>query len=264
MYKGFCVSEDTILDLDLYDIHYEDYTKALEELDKKSEMITKRIASILNGDANGVIDSEALQQVCMPTKTEQYDVFISHSHLSEDSAKYLAVYLYLKYGVKCFVDEFVWGSCDNDILRPIDNRWSTHGTKKGCYSYEKRNFSTSHVHVMLSMALLEMMDSCECCIFIKPEQEYSLSSIEDYTLSPWIYEEITMFNKIKGVKPSRITRCNESFSAIDTQLKIRYKLDLSDMPELEEAHLKHYVGSLTNDGGYTRAYRWLDYLYDNV
>lgn len=268
MYRGFCVSEETIVGLTedyLFDDGvYGKYNEVLEELDKKSNVINSRIAKILKGDANGIIDGDALQQACMPTKTDKYDVFISHSHLSEDIAKDLAAYLYLKYGVKCFVDGFVWGSCDENILKPIDIRWSKHDTKPGSYSYQKRNYSTSHVHAMLSMALLEMIDQCECCIFIKPEEVYNISNIEKCTLSPWIYEEITMFNLVRKRDLSRPKRCMESYSTTDDKLSIRYKLDLSNMPELTKSHLTMPIHLESIGSDYTKAYRWLDNIYDSV
>lgn len=100
MYRGFCVAEDTInylaLKYLLTDSIYDKYDVALAELNKKSEAITSNIAKILQGDTRGIIDGEALLQACMPTNADKYDVFISHSHNSENFAKDLAVYLYLK------------------------------------------------------------------------------------------------------------------------------------------------------------------------
>ena len=267
MYRGFHITKETILEIYHYlkaDDVCEVYQKELAKLDKKSGSITAQIAAIIKGDANGIIDGESLLQACMPTNTGQYDIFISHSHLDEDLAKDLAVYLWMKYGVKCFVDGFVWGSCDKDILRPIDRKYSRHDTEPHSFSYEKRNYSTSHVHAMLSMALLEMMDQCECCLFIKPNKDYDIADIENFTLSPWIYEEITMFNKILKRKPSRMIRCTESFSVTRPRLSIRYKLDLSNMPELKAFHLSKCITLGSQVREYTQAYGWLDYLYDNL
>lgn len=95
MYKGYCITEETINDVTLpyfYEIKTREqaYEDALAELDKKSNSITARIAKILQGDAQGIIDGDALQQACMPT-TSKYDVFISHSHCNDngESAKTL-------------------------------------------------------------------------------------------------------------------------------------------------------------------------------
>ena len=268
MYRGFCITKDVIHQVVSNYYITPDLKIAkrdiLDELNGKAGAITDTIAAILKGNSMGVIDSEALQKACLPTKNDHYDVFISHSHNNEAEAKNLAVYLYQRYDVKCFVDGFVWWSCDEKILKPIDEIWSWHKTKKGSFSYEKRNFSTSHVHAMLSMALLEMIDKCECCIFIKPDKEYFISGIGDYTLSPWIYEEICMFNKVHK-ELNRNTRCTESFSAIDPKLKISYKLDLSNMPELKANHLtRNFPLEDYALATYKKSYKWLDYLYDNV
>lgn len=268
MYKGYCINKSSIrIALSKYlvnDTRKQNFDKAKKELDIKQSNIATRIVKILKGDANGVIDGEALKNACMPTGASKYDIFISHSHTEEDEAKGLAAYLYSRYGLKCFVDGFVWGSSDNDILRPIDDIWSWYDSKKTSYSYEKRNYSTSLVHAMLSMALLEMIDKCECCVFIKPSTDLEVSGIEDCTTSPWIYEEITMFNMVEKRKPERITRCMESFSASGTKPTVKFKLDLSNMPLLKAAHLQKNFSMDDLYESYTKAYRWLDDIYDNV
>lgn len=114
------------------------------------------------------------------------------------------------------------------------------------------------------MALLEMIDQCECCIFIIPEDDHNIAGIRECTLSPWIYEEITMFNKVEKRDLQRIRRCNESFSATGDKLSIRYNLDLSDMPEIKAAQLKKYISMEALSIEYTRAYRLLDILYDSL
>lgn len=268
MYKGFCINKSSIsLAISNYlanETRKLDFRKVRASLDTKEKDVTSRIAKILQGDASGIIDGEALKNACMPTENENYDIFISHSHTEEKEAKDLAVYLRMRYGLKCFVDGFVWGSCDKDMLRPLDEIWSWQNAKKKTFSYEKRNYSTSLVHAMLSMALLEMIDKCECCIFIKPTSELMVSGIDNCTTSPWIYEEIMMYNKVEKNKPNRITRCLESFSAAGPKPRVRYKLDLSNMPLLNASHLQKFIGSDECSLKYTKAYRWLDDIYDNV
>ena len=268
MYRGFCISKLSInIALKNYlttDSRNQTFKEVLRGLYTKGTNITSRINAILEGDENGVIDGEALQNACMPTPTDKYDIFISHSHTEENEAKKLAAYLKMRYGLRCFVDGFVWGSCDNDILWPLDKKWSWLDANKESFSYEKRNYSTSLVHAMLSMALLEMIDHCECCIFIKPTTDLVVTSIEDCTTSPWIYEEIIMFNKIEKKGPNRITRCMESFSAAGDKPTIRYRLDMSDMPLLKPVHLQKNIHLNAGTSDYTIAYRWLDDIYDSV
>jgi len=265
MYKGFCINKSSIelaLNNYLLDSRIQTFKDVLRSLNTKQDNIASRISDILKGDSNGVIDGEALQNACMPMPANKYDIFISHSHTEEDEAKKLAAYLKMRYGLECFVDGFVWGSCDNDILRPLDDEWSWLNAKKESYSYKKRNYSTSLVHAMLSMALLEMIDHCECCIFVKPTTDLVVSSIENCTTSPWIYEEITMFNKIEKRKPNRITRCMESFSVTRPKPIVRYKLDMSDMPLLKPDQLQKNIYLNDRNSAYTIAYRWLDDIYE--
>ena len=56
----------------------------------------------------------------------------------------------------------------------------------------------------------------------------------------------------------------ESFSASGNKPTIRYRLDLSDMPLLKSAHLQKNIYLNAGISGYTKAYRWLDEIYDNV
>ena len=94
--------------------------------------------------------------------------------------------------------------------------WSTFFSN--LYDYEKRNSSTAHVHAMLSIALMEMIEQCECCIFIQSENStipsLKLKSIsnEDKTFSPWIYEEINYMNMLQPHKSQRLLRY---FSKLD-------------------------------------------------
>lgn len=264
MYKGFCINKSTIIKVvsQYKNKHSSMYRVCEQSMQNRTSDFKTKIATIIKGDASGIINGDALRETCMPTSENHYDVFISHYHVENDNtAEELAVLLKAKYGVTCFVDSFVWGSCDKDILLPIDTLYSPHDTKKGSYSYEKRNFSTSHVHAMLSMALLEMMYNCECCIFIKPQNTYSLSNIENHTLSPWIYEELTMFNKVQKYEPERQRKMCESFSASPKQLTIQYKLDLSNMKELTEDVFEF---TPVQNGTYKREYQWLDHRYNEL
>ena len=55
------------------------------------------------------------------------------------------------------------------------------------YDYNKRNYSTSHVHMMLSTALTMMMDEAECVIFLNTPNALSTKDIVHKTESPWIF-----------------------------------------------------------------------------
>lgn len=56
----------------------------------------------------------------------------------------------------------------NDLLREIDEKYCRHSNGTS-FDYDKRNYSTSHVHMMLSIALSRMIDKCESVFFLNSE-----------------------------------------------------------------------------------------------
>lgn len=118
-------------------------------------------------------------------------VFISHSHKDEALAMGLAGYL-LDMGIEPFVDSLVWGN-SNSLLQKIDNKFCLDEEKK-YYIYQSRNYSTSHVHMMLASALAEAIDRADAVIFLNTPNSIEARSAknagDDVTASPWIYHEL--------------------------------------------------------------------------
>lgn len=242
MYRGFVIKKSTIDKLPAL------YTRALVgdaynevsasiELDKRKQYAA--IKRAIMGDEDGLIDADSLMNACMPQVSE-YDIFISHSHRDLECAHRLADYILKRFGLKCFVDSDIWLNSEKDIQKPFDRLYKNGSN----FQYEDILKSTAHVHAMLSMSLLKMMDSCECCIFIDPEEDYIPM---DSVSSAWIYEEVTMFNYIDK-HLSRTTRVTESFSA---KPRIIYRCDFSNMDEL----------TLNNLKSIKKGINWLDSLY---
>lgn len=162
------------------------------------------------------------------------DVFISHSHKDVELAKSLAGYINEKIGLKPFIDSEVWGNYA-DLLRNIDNNYCLSDDNE-LYDYELRNCSTSHVHMMLNIALMEMIHKCDYFIFIETKN----SSEEDKliynaqikrTNSPWIYSEL-MTTKI--IKES-IDNIIKNFSGKESEsppIPISYKVDTKHLTEI--------------------------------
>jgi hypothetical protein len=71
------------------------------------------------------------------------DIFLSHSHADENLAISFSGWLNETFGLCVFIDSEIWGY-SNKLLKIIDNKYCKN--YDGNYSYEKRNFSTSHVH----------------------------------------------------------------------------------------------------------------------
>lgn len=210
-------------------------------------------------DQNGVIDGSNLKRLTFPFDKAHYDVFISYSHDDEFEALYLATYLRGK-GLSVFLDSTVWYSADG-LLDKIDHKYSW-ADDKIHFDYIKRNFSTSHVHAMLSMAMLEAIRRSECCLFIESPHSLTLKSgIENKTLSPWIFEEATFINAIQPSLPPRLTephtrmfceggniRVNDSAN----QLKAQYNIDLSNFKEIKSEGFEVNRGTAILDAIYSQ------------
>ncbi len=202
-------------------------------------------------DEKGVIDGSNLQGMTFPFDRSNYDVFISYSHNDETEALYLATFLRKK-GLKVFIDSTIWYSADG-LLEAIDHKYSW-ASDNVHFDYEKRNFSTSHVHAMLSMAMLEAIRRSECCLFVESTHSLTLKSgIENHTLSPWIYEEATFINNIQPSLPQRMLGpqirlfCEGGYLQIQdsssNQLKAEYNIDLTNFKRIVAEDLENEAGT---------------------
>ena len=136
----------------------------------------------------------------MPTG-QHYDFFISYSHNDESEAKKLVSWLRGK-GLTCFLDSLYWQNCDS-LLKAIDDKYCKDAN--GYYSYEKRNYTTSLVHALLSIAILEAINQCDFAFFIKSPSSTVIHTqgFTSKTQSPWLYEEVNYMTTIE----KRIPRC---------------------------------------------------------
>lgn len=118
-------------------------------------------------------------------------VFISHSHQDRELALGLAGYLH-SMELAPFVDSLVWGD-SSKLLRGIDEKFCKSAQGEN-FDYQKRNYSTSHVHMMLASALTEMIDRTDAVIFLNTPNSIRASSSsapgDAVTASPWIYHEL--------------------------------------------------------------------------
>lgn len=208
---------------------------------------------LLLENKDGIIDGEKLKTEYFPTKLKKnYNVFISHSHGDIDEIEKFARKLEIRYGVRCFVDSMVWKNIAT-LQRKIDN---AHKRPNGTLDYDLVKQSTAHIHSLLSIALFEMIDQCECCIFVQSDKSLALDFNETRTLSPWIYEEIFYMNHARKILPERIP-ARKLFSALnenrrtDLQIKMSHMVDLSDFK-----HLVDYLPSTNLQGD-----EFLNHLY---
>lgn len=176
----------------------------------------------------GIIDGERLQNFVFPTNN--YDVFISHSHNDLEIAKRFATWLKEKYGYNVFLDSFVWNSADG-LLREIDNLYCKQ--RNGLYNYHKRNYSTAHIHTMLSMSIMEIIKRSKVGILIDSHHSINLERLrisnQAKTLSPWIFQEIMLMRQFANSESS--TRMFSSKN-LNESLQMAHTVDLSDFTPL--------------------------------
>jgi len=149
------------------------------------------------------LDGQAIQDAWFPQV--QADVFLSHSHRDEDDILMLAGWLDDCFGLKAFVDSSIWGYAGT-LLKLIDDKYC-YQEASHTYSYERRNDSTSHVHMMLMTALQMMIHKTECLIFVNtPASIAAQQVVTAQTYSPWIYTELTTAGIVDIVTPGRIEK----------------------------------------------------------
>ena len=146
MYRGFKLPE---LSFNNENEYYEIGNTLFNALEKLAQESLKYYIS-----TDGVLDGGKMMEDWFPAI--EAHVFISHSHNDRDMAITLAGSLKKNFGIISFIDSCIWGFA-NDLLKIIDQKYcKLQGTNS--YSYDLRNFSTSHVHMMLSTALAKMID----------------------------------------------------------------------------------------------------------
>lgn len=179
------------------------------------------------------INGTALKNEWFPTFKDKR-IFISHSHKDIDAVTAFAGWL-KQFDLEPFVDALAWRYCD-DLLKKFDDKFSIIDKDKrvNLYDYKTRNFTTSHVHMMLSVALAEMMDNAKCVIFFNTSE----SVIKDKTTSPWIYYELLLATRLR-----RIKLLTESFSQEDRKFVVKYDVSrfLKELNELTDDHLKKWL-----------------------
>ena len=185
-------------------------------------------------------------------------IFISHSSCDKDDAVRFANWLYNNYGITSFIDSDFW-ECISDLQNKIDKTFCKLDGKQSTYSYERRNYSTAHVHMILAHALTRMINQTECFFFIKSNNSISIRNTFDRTFSPWIYHELETVDTIEIHKPirkthitedSEIRKSMECFSSkmvsypvegnrlisIDTDFLIKWKKVGTDKDNLDELY----------------------------
>lgn len=199
------------------------------------------------------IDASELEKNNFPDSG--FNVFLSHASGDSDLVKRFGQWLRDALGLKVFIDSEVWNYI-GDILTAMDCVYclqdeSVHS--EALFNYEKRNYSTAHAYMILSGALLKMIDNTECFIFIKTPNSL-VDSVESLPLrknieegkitnSPWIYSELLFSSVIRRKHSNRqivlLEKADEDIrGAINYLASIEHlkELNIDDLETLYEKY----------------------------
>ncbi len=233
MFRGFKVES--------LSIPGENFQKGLELFEANKIDIQRRLKNSIF--STSVMDGSAIQSNWFP----QIDahIFISHSHDDKDMAIALSGWLWRNFHIKSFVDSMIWGYA-NELLKQIDDSYCLNEDKTA-YDYNIRNYSTGHVHMMLSTAWVTMIDKTECIFFLDTKHSVSVQPVENIkkTKSAWIYFEIATMQLVQKKQPIRqLLESQKTFSEkelIKKSLEVTYTLDLDHLSELKSSILNKWA-----------------------
>lgn len=205
MFKAYTLQGFTI------DYQYISYLSEAKEYVRElnEEKLSKMETFFMNRDLYeatpyvDTLDAGALANIFFPQRYTA-KVFISHSHSDINYASYIA-YLLHKKGIEAFIDAHAWDNITN-LLKIIDGEFCRSDNDPTLYSYDKRNISTSNVHMILFSALINMIDTCECFLFLDTQNSIKETALRAETYSPWIMGELLVSSiiQIKDPRPRRL------------------------------------------------------------
>ncbi|WP_296317873.1 hypothetical protein [Winogradskyella sp. UBA3174] len=240
MYSKFKINKSS-----LENISFNIYDKTMG--DSISTKYKKEVDLVLKDkfEDNKHINGSKIQEEWFPKVKS--DIFLSHSHKDIDKAKQFAGWAKNKFNLDVFIDYNIWGNINN-LLKKIDNAYCYDKIKK-TYSYEKRNFTTSHVHMMLINALSDMIDRTECLMFFETPNSIDLKKMThtETTESPWIYNELFLskiIQKKQRRQQTNLIKAQESvrmYSHLNESFNPSYETDTSHLINLSKEDLQNWL-----------------------
>lgn len=253
MYRGFNLKLDESIFSSVRE-QKDYYRKEKERLDNYNfgrEFSKEIIEGLDNLNGNDIMEE------WFPIEEGLCHIFLSHSHKDLEFAIAIAGKLREEHKLSVFIDSLVWGNC-NDLLKEIDNKYCCQSN--GLYDYDKRNYSTSHIHMMLMNSLNLMIDKSEALFFLNTPNSISVkNTIENSTNSPWIFSEIQTSRIIRKRTPERLLPKTRFFSnklenkaqslneSMSPQLQIDYQIELSHLVELRNMEFKKWMNTNSNN-----------------
>lgn len=233
------------------------YSIGKDHYDLQKKSVQQSLNAYLSPD--GSLKASEIEAAWFPQI--KADVFLSHSHKDEKKVIAFAGYL-CELGITSFIDSCVWGYA-NDLLKQIDKEYCVQSTKPDggyTYDYDKRNYSTAHVHMILNGALLKMMDRTECLIFLDTPNSLKTKELSSgKTNSCWIYSELLMsgcIDRKDPIRKSTLFRIDEAFE--HSELTVEYDADIKHLIKISLSDIVTATKQSVSSGP-----QILDHLYHN-
>ncbi|QUM86156.1 toll/interleukin-1 receptor domain-containing protein [Moritella sp. 28] len=269
MFRRYRLNESELINTLKNDVPTFDYLIHKLAIEKKQKSIAQGLQQAYV-DGFGY-DADLLQQSWFPMVKGAH-VFISHSHADKDFATNLAIWLKHHFGIEAFIDSYIWGYA-LDLQKKIDEEHCLQ-VGKTTYDYDKRNFTTSHVHLMLANSLTRMLDECECLMFIQSSNSLLDTTESDnftsktHTASPWIMHELNTSTLLRSNPKIRRVSTNLESRSLDAMEMILekagsrdfsafYKLDLEQLLVINRSNIESWS---LNDS--SKGYHALTELYN--
>lgn len=237
MFKKFKIDNSSFQNINISDL---DKVKGKNMSNRYFNDIKKNLA--LKFKDGQRIDGSATQNEWFPSI--KCDIFLSHSHKDIDKAQKFAGWIKHKFNLDVFIDYNLWGNVDV-LLKEIDDEYCFN-KKTETYSYEKRNITTSHAHMMLINALSDMMDKTECLMFLETPNSVTVKKMVHETESPWIYNELFLSKVLRvnnNITRRRTIRFSKSMALehnLSESFQVDYKTDISHLIKLSNNDLKEW------------------------
>lgn len=205
-------------------------------------VVAGQLAKYLSPD--GALDAESITQDWFGEI--RADIFLSHSHGDLDLALELAAWLQEDFGLRVFIDSCVWGNIEA-LQREIDVR---HCLNPGgrTYSYELRNQSTAHVHMMLAGALANMIHRTPYFVLLRSHNSISVKDTiqgNPATMSPWIFFELALSAAL--AREEEMTKAATE-SDLAKSLRVRHRASIGHLDAVEQATLAKWHGTWVRRG----------------
>lgn len=216
------------------------------EFDTKSNYTNKLIAnkkSIQNSldiflSNDNTLDGKKLVGEWFP-EIRNCKVFISHSHKDTALAESFANWLNQHFQISSFLDSHVWGY-SAELLKELYNENSEDTSSE--FNYDKLAYYSSHVNLMLSNALNNMIDKTDFLFFLNTENSIEDVSLKDEqtdyrTDSPWIMSELYTSYLIWKNQSKMTVGMESEGTILEEILKIEHEAHTEHLTEINKKNL---------------------------